>query len=91
MENATSTTEEETEEETEEGSEVVTGTEETPVSEAETIEDPEEISVTDPEDASTVVRKVTLQETAQNVQFSITVSKEAPRLPSKRPKRQGQR
>ena len=87
MENATSTTEEETEED----SEVVTGTEETPVSEAETIEDPEEISVTDPEDASTVVRKVTLQETAQNVQFSITVSKEAPRLPSKRPKRQGQR
>ncbi len=73
-ENGTSTTEVEIEED----SEVVIGTEETRDSEAETIEDPEEILVTDPEDASTVVRMVTLPETAQNVNFSITVSKEAP-------------
>ena len=86
-ENETSTTEEATEED----SEVVTVTEETLVSEGETIEDPEEISVTDPEDASTVVKQVTLPETAQNVNFSITISKKAPRLPPKRPKRQGQR
>jgi hypothetical protein len=67
-----------TEVEIEEDSEVVIGTEETPDSEAETIEGPEEIMVTDPEDASTVVRMVTLPETAQNVSFSIKVSKEAP-------------
>lgn len=80
-----------TEEETEEDSEEVTGTEETPVSEAEMIEDPEGISVTDLKVASTVTRRVILPETAQNVRFSITVSKKAKRFPSQRPKRQGQR
>ena len=54
-------------EEIEEDSEVETVIEEMAASEAEMIEDPEEILVTDPKDASTVARTDTLPEIAQNV------------------------
>ena len=64
----TSTTEEETE--IEEDTEVVIEvTGETPVSEAEMIEDPEEILVKDPKPASTVVRRDTMPETVRNVRI----------------------
>lgn len=53
--------------ETEEDSEVETVTEEMAVSEAETIEDPEEILAIDQRDASTVARTVTLPEIVLNV------------------------
>ena len=54
-------------EEIEEDSEVETVTEEMVALEAEMIEDPEEILVIDPRDASTAARTDTLPEIAQNV------------------------
>lgn len=85
----TSTAEVETAEEIEEDSEAETieVPEEILVTETEMIEHPEEILVTDQRVASTAARTDTLPETVQNVKILIIVSKKAKRFPTKiRPK-----
>jgi len=51
---------------------------------SETIEDPEEISVTDQKDASTVAKKVILPKTVQNVNIYFNFSKKTKRIQQQR-------